>query len=1619
MKKAIIKRVISFVLAVIMVALIVPCGVISSFAAETVNLTADPEQMLGLGFNAITNSSISTGTLITRPWLDMSNDDLTTYVFGKTGGDGVLEQSSNSWYAKSSLELMQKFGIDYTNTKSAKFSISKIKAGVSSKFNVGVDFSKTTTTSELYYYYAYTAVCNRYTLGADYSNYLNKDFLEAVDKININSDASIASFFNTYGTHMLTSFETGGELSLTAWAYSSSENTEILADLEQETSANAGAGTIFDVSKNSKLVLSFSSNRTDAEVTSGTRMEAIGGNSVYVDVSNPETLEMDTEDVKKWVSAVSENPAFIPASSEWVPVWDVLPKDEKYSALRDALYEYFIAHTENDNQEFLQKYCSFENRVTVNGYTYISKDGYVSQNVAYAQDGQNYVAPGSTLIIAESIADSIFSLDSISYDINSDLSSKRNGADIFEIDRNGVIKVKSNAQDGDTIVMNIKAGDLVIKRVKFTVKLENVLSGGYGTEERPYLIGGPQDITMLMNKALPVDYVQYYFALTKDIDMKGAVLPGIEQFCGVLDGCGYHIYNFVLDVPVNSIHGGFIRYLSSKNGIMGIVRNLTLGKDGVSAYDGYSIKAQHLAGENLTLQRFGTLVGLNFGIVDNCHVENAYIETWIKDKKDGQSIHAFIGGLVGDNDRIITRSSVSNSLIEPFADNVRPSDVSEVLFVGGLCGNNCAYILHNNCAYILQSLVCDTTITVKLVNDRLLTSSSAYVGGLVGRASISGDSCINNCVTFNNELTANIDAKKYPCAFALVGACLGLSNETEYCMGLVYTADTKYPLVGKGCDDGSAKFSNVNTLISNMSGGFEHFTTVSGKPQIKQITTLQVSEGLPEYVIGDYVDVLDLKVVGYYADGTQYKQYNRSTDTYETQYFTRFKIANFSTGQATNSNQMAAATITAYGGISGTYTFSVAKEMVQKLELIQAPYQTSYYLGDALNPFGISFRLTYNNGKMETVNEGYTLRGFDPNLTGEQTVTLLYGDFSDTFKVVVYRVKPDRILISRQPNKTSYAVGEKLDVTGLEVTLVNNDGSMQSLSIADVTCSVLNSANEGGQDITVTYTYFDEDDKKNVNLTSSFAVNVGSILSIGIDTLPKRTSYFTSDLGPDKAGLSVKVNYSNGVSKTVGADAVTLSGYDMSRVGQQRVTVSYQGFTTTYDIVVEAVTLQEVAVVQSPQTSFFVGDTLNTYGLCLELRYNDGSTRVVYDGYTIQMQGQAEGALPTFTRNGTMPVTVYYTENNARKSTSYNVTVSAIEITELQIAQKPIKVRYKQGDKINTNGMIVYIVYNNGQVRELADSEYVVPAVSLDEAGQKTITVWYEGTYSASFEVNVVGPERIYVSQTPTKIQYMQGDTFDASGLEISAGYYDFSSVVLSPDEYTVEAPVLTETGETKVTVAYGELETSFNIFVSPFQVPEEAPRIVIDNVNAIIGKTVKVNVALQNNPGIASMKLKVEYDSSVMALTDVSFNSAMGGQFQQPQGMSSPVVLNWYNGTENNAQDLVFATLTFAISSQATPGETSILVTYNAEDIYNIDEENITFYYEEGAIQVIDYLPGDINGDNEINNKDLSRLFQYLSGWDVAVNENAVDVNGDGEANNKDLTRLFQYNSGWDVEIS
>lgn len=195
-------------------------------------------------------------------------------------------------------------------------------------------------------------------------------------------------------------------------------------------------------------------------------------------------------------------------------------------------------------------------------------------------------------------------------------------------------------------------------------------------------------------------------------------------------------------------------------------------------------------------------------------------------------------------------------------------------------------------------------------------------------------------------------------------------------------------------------------------------------------------------------------------------------------------------------------------------------------------------------------------------------------------------------------------------------------------------------------------------------------------------------------------------------------------------------------------------------------------------------------------------------------------------------------------------------------------------------------------------------------------------------------------------------------------------------------------------------------------------PQILVSSNTAAPGSVVSVTISLNNNPGIASMKLKVGYDSA-LTLESVSYNNNIGGQFALPQKLDSPVILNWIGATADVSGNITFATLNFKVPENAKNGtQYAITVSYDQDDVFNKEEENIAFETVEGTVTAVSHTPGDINDDGKLNNKDATRLMQYLSGWNVDVIPEALDVNGDGKLNNKDVTRLLKYLSGWDVEV-
>ncbi|MBR3844775.1 MAG: hypothetical protein IKM39_04640 [Clostridia bacterium] len=197
----------------------------------------------------------------------------------------------------------------------------------------------------------------------------------------------------------------------------------------------------------------------------------------------------------------------------------------------------------------------------------------------------------------------------------------------------------------------------------------------------------------------------------------------------------------------------------------------------------------------------------------------------------------------------------------------------------------------------------------------------------------------------------------------------------------------------------------------------------------------------------------------------------------------------------------------------------------------------------------------------------------------------------------------------------------------------------------------------------------------------------------------------------------------------------------------------------------------------------------------------------------------------------------------------------------------------------------------------------------------------------------------------------------------------------------------------------------------------ETAPAFVIEDVTARVGGTVTVAVGVKNNPGIVSAKVKVAYDANVLEVLSMEAGAFEGITFSPVT--NNPLVFNWMDSIHpNNTTNGALVYITFKVRDTATAGTTPLTITYDGDDVFDYEYNNIAFGVINGTVNLIEYIPGDLNDDGVINNKDYSLLERYLNDWNVTISEEAADVNRDGKINNKDYSLLQRYLNDWDVEL-
>ena len=410
-------------------------------------------------------------------------------------------------------------------------------------------------------------------------------------------------------------------------------------------------------------------------------------------------------------------------------------------------------------------------------------------------------------------------------------------------------------------------------------------------------------------------------------------------------------------------------------------------------------------------------------------------------------------------------------------------------------------------------------------------------------------------------------------------------------------------------------------------------------------------------------------------------------------------------------------------------------------------------------------------------------------------ISIRYVNASDTVKTL------SSIKVTA-PNKTTYYVGESFDKTGMVVNAVYSDGFTEDVT-SSTTVSSPSLSSVGTKTVTVSYT------ENNVTKTASFSVTVKDIelSSLAVTAKPTTTTYYVGQTF-NSDGMKITATYSNNTTKDV-TSSVKTTGFDSSTAGTKTVTVSYtEGSitkTASFSVIIKAIELSSIAVTTKPTTTtYYVGQSFNSAGMKITAAYNNNSTKDVTSN--VKTTGFDSSTV------GTKTITVSYTENGITKTTGFSVTILAKTVTELKVTA-PIKKEYYVGESFDKSGLIVKATYNDETTTDVTNSASL-SGFDSKTAGKKTITVSYGGQ-SKTFDVTVVAVEvtSISLNTANTKIKYYVGDTFDKTGVVVTAKYNNGTTADVTSSA-TFSGFSSTSIGDKTITVSYSGKTATFKVNV-------------------------------------------------------------------------------------------------------------------------------------------------------------------------------------------------------------
>ena len=474
------------------------------------------------------------------------------------------------------------------------------------------------------------------------------------------------------------------------------------------------------------------------------------------------------------------------------------------------------------------------------------------------------------------------------------------------------------------------------------------------------------------------------------------------------------------------------------------------------------------------------------------------------------------------------------------------------------------------------------------------------------------------------------------------------------------------------------------------------------------------------------------------------------------------------------------------------------------LDLTGATITVNYVSGATPKTVTPTVNMVVEKGTTNAVNMSPLASEFTNNKLNKQ-VTLKYTEDGkegsiDYLVTIVNDVK--EVSMNVTP-KTSYNIGESLDLTNGKITVTRATGTDEVINLTDsrVTVTGFDSSTENTSlTIMVTFT------ENGITKQTSYEVSViDTILSMEIETLPKQNYLYNEPL--DVSVGTIKVTRNSGVEVINMTESMVKemdnTPFNSKKLGTRNLKVTYGGITKTYEVTVSDY-VTGIIITPPTKTNYEYNEALDLTGGTVQ--------KVMASGTIVAPVSLTQSMVSGYdaTRIGAQTITVNY----EGKQGNFGVIVSD-NIQTIEMKTTP-KTSYKYGETLDVTNGTIEVTRSSGAKEIIAITKNMVTGFNSETLGTQELTVNYNGKQT-TYEIEVKDYVKGIKITKPTKLVYNVGETIDLTNgkvKEIMASGLATSPVAMTDSQVTITGFDTTTVGAKTITVKYKGFTKTFSITV-------------------------------------------------------------------------------------------------------------------------------------------------------------------------------------------------------------